>query len=417
MAEYNLIVSESLHEDYSKKLNNALQAERTVHRVTFNPNSAKPGETLRIPVPKLSRGVVIVPDSFALTFDLNVTGQVNNYLVQNVCSALVERFTVTFGGQILIDFNGYDLFKLYRDLFLTEKERELKIMQGIYKDKNVSKLRQGSGDKVTSGKDDEVRIAYIYEKRYKLPIDFEVLNDHGAFYPYCFNDELIFEIKLNSKGNVVLGSDPNDLDYNLKNIELEYEVLDDLSFANRVERSYMGMKGFLYEHVTLYKTTTFAADTTTIINETVDIPRHSLKGLLLLFYQKYTAGTRKTEETFYPGVKDVKVTVNGVPNKIFSQGIKNSDFWDEMYRKFGKRDSSITPTEFYTKKFGLFIDLRSMKDNDIVGSGLNLKSSKEGVQLELNRNKTGSGNVNLHIFVLSDAEFWIKDKRFYSVKY
>ena len=96
---------------------------------------------------------------------------------------------------------------------LTEKERELRIKQGIYKDKNVSKLRQGSGDKATSGKDDEVRIASIFGKRYKLPIDFEVLNDHGVFYPYCFNDELIFEIKLNSAANIVIGSDPNDLDY------------------------------------------------------------------------------------------------------------------------------------------------------------------------------------------------------------
>ena len=33
-----------------KKTSNALKADRVIHRVTFNPNKASPGEILHIPV-------------------------------------------------------------------------------------------------------------------------------------------------------------------------------------------------------------------------------------------------------------------------------------------------------------------------------------------------------------------------------
>ena len=69
---------------------NALKADCTVHRVAFNPNKASPGETLSIPVPKLTDEVVLVPGSLAVIFDLTVSGHANNFLVNNVSRALVN---------------------------------------------------------------------------------------------------------------------------------------------------------------------------------------------------------------------------------------------------------------------------------------------------------------------------------------
>ena len=77
------------------------QGRSTVHRVTFNPNKAYPGETLNISVPKLDEGVVLVPGSLAVVFNLTVSGQANNFLVNNVSRALVNRLTVKFAGEIL----------------------------------------------------------------------------------------------------------------------------------------------------------------------------------------------------------------------------------------------------------------------------------------------------------------------------
>ena len=108
-----------------RKTSNALKADRVIHQVTFTPNKASPGEILHIPVTKLDDGVVLVPGTLALIFDLKVSGHVNNILVNNVSRALVDRFIVKFAGEILQDTNGYGLIKLYEDLFLRESESDI----------------------------------------------------------------------------------------------------------------------------------------------------------------------------------------------------------------------------------------------------------------------------------------------------
>ena len=66
-----------------KKTSNACKADRTIHRVTFYPKRASPGEVLRVPVPKLDDGVVLVivlvPVPLSLIFDLAVSGHANKY--------------------------------------------------------------------------------------------------------------------------------------------------------------------------------------------------------------------------------------------------------------------------------------------------------------------------------------------------
>ena len=55
----------------------------------------------------------------------------------------------------------------------------------------------------------------------------------------------------------------------------------------------------------------------TIINESINVPRRSLKGLLL-FYEPCVVGTRVSEKTFDPDITEAKVIVKGIPNKVYS---------------------------------------------------------------------------------------------------
>ena len=48
-----------------------------------------------------------------------------------------------------------------------------------------------------------------------------------------------------------------------------------------------------------------------IINEGINVPRRSVKGLPL-FYEPYVAGARDSEKTFNPDITEVKVIVNGI---------------------------------------------------------------------------------------------------------
>ena len=77
--------------------------------------------------------------------------------------------------------------------------------------------------------------------------------------------------------------------------------------------------------------------------------------------------------------------------------------FDEVFRRFKKENSSMNLTNFFGDKFALFVDLRSKKYNSLHGSGKRLANTEDGVLLEINRQATGSGNVNCHIFILSDA--------------
>jgi len=78
----------------------------------------------------------------------------------------------------------------------------------------------------------------------------------------------------------------------------------------------------------------------------------------------------------------------------------------------------MTPQKFYTdNKFGLLIDLRSMADQTMHGSGTRLVNTTDGVQLEIERKASGSGNVNCHVFVVSDSQFNIVDKQLESLQF
>ena len=336
--------------------------------------------------------------------------------MNNVSRALVNRLTVKFAGEILQDTDGYDLFKLYEDLFLSEKERANRLSEGIQSE-DLAKIRCNAGDKKTTGVAKEIKLNGIYGNKYRIPIDHEILN-HGVFFPRALSDELVFELKLAPASNVVKGSDASKLAYELANIQLEYEVIHSKQLADEAESNYKNGKRLMYEHITHHKTISFAKGTDSIINESINVPRRSMKGLLLLFYEGYAGGARDSEKTFNPDITEVKVVVNGIPNKIFSQGMKTRDFWEEIFRRFGKENSSLDATDFYAgDRFALFVDLRSMKENNLHGSGLRLVNTKEGVQLSIKRNTSGSGNVKCYIFILSDAQINIVNKELESVTY
>jgi len=82
----------------------------------------------------------------------------------------------------------------------------------------------------------------------------------------------------------------------------------------------------------------------------------------------------------------VNVTVNGSPNRVYNNGIEGKDRWQEISRFFAnqKGKSNMNLTKFYTdNKFGLLIDLRSMEDTTMHGSGTHLVNTKDAVHLEI----------------------------------
>lgn len=93
-------VSEKLRSTYEDKTPRALKTDRILHRATLNTSIASPGKTLNVTVPKLDEGVVLVPGSLGLVFNLVIGSHANNFLVNNFVRALVEKFKVKFAGDL-----------------------------------------------------------------------------------------------------------------------------------------------------------------------------------------------------------------------------------------------------------------------------------------------------------------------------
>ena len=417
-----MAVPQSLLPSHSEKVLSAMKAERTVKRITFNPTEANPGETLYVSVPKLADNEVIVPGSLALVFNINlkVTGaHANNHLVQNVSRALVDKFIVKFASSIVQETASYGIYKTFEDLFLSKDERENMLREGIQSD-DLNKLRSDAGDKDTSNAGRNTLNA-VYGTKYRINLDHPILTDHGVFYPKALYNDLVFELTLAPAREVVKGSDRTKLGYKLENIQLEYEVIRSHTLAIEVVSTYASGKEFAYDLVMREKVVTIILNSDTHLNLMVNPQRRSLKGILLLFINAFTPGARDTEHYFNPNITKVKVTVDGVPNRVYNEGLSGSDMWQEITRHFKPSTNgrpNMTLAKYLTNnKFGLWIDLRSMADTTMHGNGQRLVNAQNGVQLEIDRNASGSGVTYCYIFTVSDSQMNIRGQQLESVQY
>ena len=417
-----MAVRPSLLPSHSEKVIDAMKAERTVKRITFNPTSANPGETLYVSVPKLATNEVIVPGTLALIFDINlkVTGaHANNYLVQNVSRALVDKFLVNFASTIVQDTTSYGIYKTFEDLFLSMDKRENMLRKGV-QSTDLNKLRSDAGNKDTSNAGRNALNA-VYGTKYRINLDHSILTDHGVFYPQALYNDLVFELTLAAADEVVKGSDGTKLGYKLENIQLEYEVIRSEPLAKEAVRTYSSGKEFAYDLVMREKVVPLTRGSDTHLNLRVNPQRKSLKGILLLFINPHAARAQDTEHYFNPDITKVKVTVNGVPNRVYNEGLSGSHMWQELIRHFNPHSggrSNMTLAKYLTdNKFGFWIDLRSMADTTMHGNGQRLVNTQDGVQLEIDRKASGSGTTNCYIFTVSDAQMNIMSQQLVDVQY
>jgi len=259
-------VPDSLLPTHISKTLDGVKAYRSVNRTTFVPSSAEPGEKLHVRVPRLGENEVIVPGPLALVFDIDLSGgHANNYLVQNVSRALVSRMKVKFGTTTLQDTDGYDIFKIYEDLFLTQEQRDNMLLEGIQSE-DLCRIQSNSGDKKTSAVDTEKKLNEFYGTKYVIRLDHEILTDHGVFYPRALYDTLTFELTPAPASQVVKGTDPTKLKYKLTNIHLEYEMIRRDLLGKEARSVYSSGKEFAYDHVHYGKTVRIERNTDTSVN-------------------------------------------------------------------------------------------------------------------------------------------------------
>ena len=129
-------------------------------------------------------------------------------------------------------------------------------------------------------------MASIYDNRFCIPLDFEILESSLPLYQYGLSSRLTYELTFADHSDVIKSTDP-DATYTISNISLEFDTIINASLASQVRTKYM-KSSILYDRILrariiplIKSDTSFSVD--------INSPSKSLKGVLLIFTQERSA--------------------------------------------------------------------------------------------------------------------------------
>ena len=114
------------------------------------PNIAYPNQHIDTGIPHGLRDHAIIPDTVKITFNLEITStDKSRSVVNNARRALVKKKVLMLVSKEIDTINNSYIYDTYKDFYLSEKERESKLLQGI-QSANGLKVRVGAALTVTT---------------------------------------------------------------------------------------------------------------------------------------------------------------------------------------------------------------------------------------------------------------------------
>ena len=346
---------------------------------TINPSAIRPDELLTVRFPDLKENQVTNPSTTKLTFNISLAGtDVNRTLVGNLGRNIIRKLVVKLEGNEIISIDDYDILCSFYDCWKCKTERLNAVFQGIVEadgqTENAIKHRINAGDKANNAKDQTV--ASIYDNRFCIPLDFEILEYSLPLYQYGLGSRLTYELTFANYSDVIKAMNP-DATYMISNISLEFDTIINASLASQVRTKYM-KSSILYDRILRARIIPLN-DSSTSFSVDISSPSKSLKGVLLIFTKERSATkfTCDTEEFFNPKITKVEVTVEGVPNELYAQNMEYRHQYDEIVKHFAEgwlkeagaiqKDlqlHNINIASYYTDKYALWLDFRTTAQAD-----------------------------------------------------
>ena len=255
------------------------------------------------------------------------------------------------------------------------------------------------------------------------------------FYQSVLGDRLEYELTFNDYSSVIQATGDAHTTYSIEKIILEYELVTQPELARMIHNQYKGRLAILYDRVLWHrKISRDKSDTFWNIN--LNVPARSIKGVLMLFEEVAAQQqfARNTEPFYNPKITKVEVTIEGIPNQLFSQGMRAYQMWDEARKLFAASPGSkrhpdvsvvakdlaladVSLGEFLTSKYALWLYLRTTDDDRLHGSGRRIENASEGVTIQLTKKAEAAGALNIYLFIIMDAQLNLEDGRFVSAVY
>jgi hypothetical protein len=357
-------------------------------------------------------------------------------VVNNLGRAIVKKLVIRISGNEVLSIDDSDVIHCYMDLWKTAQERANAAYQGIdtSANRNVTKLRLGAGDG-NAGITADAAVNTAFSNRFAIPLDFELLESHMPFHQAGLGDRLEYELTFNDRSPVVVATGDTAASYAVEGISLEFDVVSSEELARQVRTMYNSRCAILYDRILRHRRIV-ANKSDTLWNINLNVPMRSCKGILLLFEDvaAQAAYARDSESFYNPKVTKAELVIEGVPNQLYSQGMRSLDQWIEALRYFGsghkksgdevalrvQRElqlSDVSLPEYLTTKFGLWLDLRSTDDPILHGSGRRVENASEGITLQLSKTAEAAGAINIYLYVLMDAQLNLEGGRFISALY
>ena len=310
-----------------------------------------------------------------------------------------------------------------------QTERLNAVFQGIVeadgKTENAVKHWINAHNKANNAKNQTV--ASIYDNRFCIPLDFEILESSLPLYQYGSGSRLTYELTFADYSDVIKSTDP-DATYTISNISLEFDTIINASLASQIRTEYM-KSSILYDRILRARIVPLN-DSDTSFSVDINSPSKSLKGVLLIFTKERntTKFTCNTEEFFNPKITKVEVTVEGVPNELYAQNMEYHHQYDEIVKHFAEgwlkeagaiqKDfqlHNVNIASYYTDKYALWLDFRTIDDNRLHGSGRQLENTSEGIRLQITKESGAAGKLSCYLYIFQDAQINISDAQFLNV--
>ena len=134
-------------------------------------------------------------------------------------------------GNEIINIDDCDTLYSYYDCWKSTTERRNAVFQSIVEvggqTENAIKHRIDGDDKVSDAKDETV--ASIFDNKFCIPLDFQILESGHPFYSYGLTYELTF-----ADYPYVIKSTDADASYTISNIFLEFDTAANASLACQI---------------------------------------------------------------------------------------------------------------------------------------------------------------------------------------
>ena len=133
----------------------------------------------------------------------------------------------------------------------------------------------------------------------------------------------------------------------------------------------------------------------TVWNWAFSTPCKSLKGILVLFEEEKTFA-RDMSKYYNPKIQNVSVTVEGKPNQLYAQGMTSFEQYDEARKYFteGRLANEVQAQlqlydvslgEYLVNKYSLWLDFRTIDENELHGTGRRIENALEGITLQIEK--------------------------------